>query len=237
MKIIDSFKATEKGFYLVIFSSLVFMISGLILGVYFSDKYEIHIGLAMMSCIVLSLLIYCPIWSFILFKWRKWAFTNVDNINMLIKLSESKNLIYPDNHFYSKYEVCSKTEKIELNILREKRIKEKFNVDIYKDYKTKKFTLKRKIALFFNQKELLKFNINGIIFNQIGEIPWRDFEYCTVNFDKSLINSTSYRNVWINYKLKKDKTVYKYDLGTANNLSMNYFRLEYLLEIYKKLNT
>ena len=104
------------------------------------------------------------------------------------------------------------------------------------DYKIKNFILKRRIALLFNQKELLKFNINGIVFNQITEIPWRDFVYCTLKFDKSLINSTSYRNVWINYKLKNDKTEYKYDLGTTNNLSMNYFRLEYLLEIYKNLS-
>jgi len=236
MKNIDSYKATQTGIYLVLFSALGFMISGFVFAFYTSRKHEFNLGLSTLLFISVSLIIYIPFWSYFLFKWKKWAFKKVNDINILIKLSESKNLIYPENHFYSKYEICSKAEKIKLLKLKEKRLLENSDLNTYNHYRSRNVTLKRKTGIIFNQKPLLKFDISGIKFNNLKKKPWSDFSYINLTFDKTLKGSSSFRGAWIDYKLKKDKTKYKYNLTSINNLNIDYFRLEYLFEIYKKLN-
>ncbi len=116
MKYIDSFKATQTGLYLVIISALTFMLFGILTSIYFIKEFNFHPLLSMLIFIPVSLIIYTPFWSFILAKWKIWSYEKIDDVEIFIKLAERKNLIYPDNHFYTKYELCSKKDK---NLIRE----------------------------------------------------------------------------------------------------------------------
>ena len=124
MKYIDSYKATKTGLYLVIFSALFFMILGIIVAIYFVKVFDFHPLLSLFLFIPLSIIIYTPFWSYILVKWKIWSFKRIVDIDILINLAEKKNLIYPDDHFYTKYEFCPKKDKEVIRELKEQKLKE-----------------------------------------------------------------------------------------------------------------
>ncbi len=69
------------------------------------------------------------IWSYLITKWRIWAFENVRNVHELKKRAVEAKLIWSDNHIFEKTEIRTKNEKIKL-----KKIQEKFALeDVYKE--------------------------------------------------------------------------------------------------------
>lgn len=69
------------------------------------------------------------IWSFMITKWRIWAFKNVRNVHELKKRAVEAKLIWNDNHIFEKTEIRTKNKKIKL-----KKIQEKFAFeDVYKE--------------------------------------------------------------------------------------------------------
>lgn len=69
------------------------------------------------------------IWSYMITKWRIWAFENVRNVHELKKRAIQAKLIWSDNHVFEKTEIRTKNEKIKL-----KKIQEKFVLeDVYKE--------------------------------------------------------------------------------------------------------
>lgn len=69
------------------------------------------------------------IWSYMITKWRIWAFENVRNVHELKKRAVQAKLIWHDNHIFEKTEIRTKNEKIKL-----KKIQEKFQFeDVYKE--------------------------------------------------------------------------------------------------------
>lgn len=236
MKYIDSFKATQIGLYLVIFSALLFVTIGVLIGVYFFKIHELHIAFIPFVIIPISLFIYWPFWSLLLAKWKIWSFKRIDDIEILVKIAERKNLIYPDNHFYTKYEFCSKKDKYLIRKLKKTKLAED-NTDILNNqYKDKEFKVKSYFDILFNNKSLLEISRDGLKIRGIGLIKWDNFSYLNLDFDKS-IKTKGFREIWIDFKIKKDNETYRFDLGEVSFLNINYFKLEYLLDIYKKLDT
>jgi hypothetical protein len=236
MKYINSYKATQTGLYLVIFSALLFMTSGILIGVYLFNNYDVHIAFIPFVFIPLSLLIYWPFWSLILAKWKIWSFTRIDDIEILIKIAERKNLIYPDSHFYMKYEFCSKKDKIKIQELKKTKLSEN-NTNIQINlYKNKEYRVKSYFDILFSNDPLLVINYNGIWLREIGLIQWSNFSYLKLDFEKS-IGYEGFREVWIDYKIQGEKEISRYDLSKISFMNINHFKIEYLLEVYKKLAT
>ncbi|SDY17313.1 hypothetical protein SAMN05444411_1512 [Lutibacter oricola] len=235
MKYIDSYKATQTGLYLVIFSALIFMSLGILTSIYFVKEFDFHPFISVILFISISLIIYTPFWSYILVKWKIWSYKKIDDIEILIKLATRKNLIYPDNHFYTKYEICSKKDK---NLIRElKRIKlAEDNTNILNNlYRDKEFKIKSYLDILLNNEPLLIINYKGVWLKDTGLIKWTNFSYLKLNFDKSM--TEGFRETWIDYKIKGEKEIIRYDLNKLSFMNINYFKLEYLLEVYKKLAT
>ena len=237
MKYIDSYKASQIGLYLVIFSALLFMTLGILIGVYLFINYSVHIAFIPFVFMPLSLFIYWPFWSFILAKWKIWSFKRIDDIEILIKIAERKNLIYPDNHFYTKYEFCSKKDKIRILELKKTKLAEN-NTNILNDlYRDKEFKIKSYFDVLFNNEPMLIINYDGIWLREKGLIKWTSFSYFKLDFDKSMTHGFRGRGAWIDYKTKGENGTIRYDLGGISFMNFNYFKLEYLLEVYKKLAT
>jgi|GEM_PF-2860395 hypothetical protein len=235
MKYIDSYKATQTGLYLVIFSAMIFMSLGILISIYFVKEFDFHPFISMILFVPISLIIYTPFWSYILAKWKIWSFKKIDDIEILIKLAERKNLIYPDNHFYTKYELCSKNDKNLIRELKKTKLAED-NTNILNNlYRNKEFKIKSYSDILLNNEPLLVINYNGVSLKDVGLIKWSNFSYLKLDFDKSM--TEGFRGAWIDYKIQGEKEIIRYDLSKLSFMNINYFKLEYLLEVYKKLAT
>lgn len=69
------------------------------------------------------------VWSFMITKWRIWAFENVRNVHELKKRAIDEKLIWSDNNWFEKTEIRTTSDKLKL-----KEIEKKFdNADIHKE--------------------------------------------------------------------------------------------------------
>lgn len=75
------------------------------------------VGISLVVCIALAWLW----WSWMLPKWRLWAFENVDDIEHLIDRAIQSNLMWPPGHFFQKTEIKTNLQKQKMErILRQK---------------------------------------------------------------------------------------------------------------------
>jgi len=208
---------------------------GILISIYFVKEFDFHPFISMILFVPISLIIYTPFWSYILAKWKIWSFKKIDDIEILIKLAERKNLIYPDNHFYTKYELCSKNDKNLIRELKKTKLAED-NTNILNNlYRNKEFKIKSYSDILLNNEPLLVINYNGVSLKDVGLIKWSNFSYLKLDFDKSM--TEGFRGAWIDYKIQGEKEIIRYDLSKLSFMNINYFKLEYLLEVYKKLAT
>tara|TARA_B110001450_G_C17536600_1_gene446837 strand:- start:185 stop:898 length:714 start_codon:yes stop_codon:yes gene_type:complete len=236
MKYIDSFKATQKGLFLVIISALIFMSFGILTSIYFIKQYDFHPLLSILLFITVSLIIYTPFWSYILAKWKIWSYKKIDDIGILLKLAQRKNLIYPENHFYTKYEICSKKDKQLIKELRKTKLAEDNTPILKKLYLNKEYKVKSYFDILLNNEELIKLNYDGVWLKEVGLIKWKDLSYLKLEFNKSIVEK-GFRNASLVYKINGKKEIVNYQLGIISFLNINYFKLEYLIEVYKKIAT
>lgn len=68
-------------------------------------------GYLILASILLAPLTGWIYWSFVITRWRIWAFTNVDNVHELKSRAISCQLIWPDGHIFEKTEIRTKKEK------------------------------------------------------------------------------------------------------------------------------
>lgn len=68
-------------------------------------------------------------WSFMITKWRLWAFDNVRNVHELKKRAIQEKLIWSNNSFFEKTEIRTVTDKDKLNTLSNKFNQE----DVFQD--------------------------------------------------------------------------------------------------------
>jgi len=223
---IDSFKAVKVGLTIVIISSLIFMLIGLMIGIFCYIKFEFHIAYVL-GFMLLGLIVYWPFWSFLLVKWKIWSFERIDDIQMLIEMAEKRALIYPDSHFYSRNEFCSSRDKQRVKELFEKKKTENNLENIRQAYRNKVVEIYPKYSLT-RDYPLLKLSINGIWFRELGEIVWDKFSKV-----EAKTSGGQYATYWIEYTLKNSEEIEKYNL---NNMNIGYIRLEYFLKTFKKIN-
>ncbi len=86
-------------------------------------KWGIGIGF------VLGFVIAWLVWSFMITKWRIWAFGNVRNVHELKKRAIQEKLIWNDGNVFEKTEIRTLEDKKELKKLEKKFVKE----DIYRE--------------------------------------------------------------------------------------------------------
>lgn len=83
------------------------------------------------------------IWSFMITKWRIWAFENVRNVHELKKRAIQEKLIWNDGNIFEKTEIRSYEDKIKL-----KKLEKKFDK---KDEYKEDYSLPPKIEIFYSK--------------------------------------------------------------------------------------
>ncbi len=86
-------------------------------------------------------------WSFMITKWRIWAFTNVRNVHKLKKQAVQEKLIWRDGSFFEKTEIRTRVDRNKLKQLESKFQKE----DIFKE----DFSLPLVTKIFYSKIDLL----------------------------------------------------------------------------------
>lgn len=97
------------------------------------------IGIAFLIGFVLAWLI----WSYMITKWRIWAFENVRNVHELKKRAIQEKLIWNDGSIFEKAEIRNSNDKIKLKNLEKKFEKE----DEYKE----DYSLPPKMEIFYSK--------------------------------------------------------------------------------------
>lgn len=125
-------KAIKRGHLIVNIPVFITIISCPALALYFKKKYLIPdwgIGVAFLIGFLFAWLV----WSFMITKWRIWAFENVRNVHELKKKAIQEKLIWNDGNIFEKTEIrntedTSKLKKIEKKFEQEDEYKEDYSL-------------------------------------------------------------------------------------------------------------
>lgn len=121
-------KAITRGHLLVNVPVFISLLGTVSLGLYLAHLEIIPdwgIGLSIVIGIALSWLT----WSFMITKWRIWAYENVRNVHELKKRAISEKLIWSDAGWFGKTEIRTTSDRIKLKELEKKFLKS----DIHKE--------------------------------------------------------------------------------------------------------
>ncbi len=223
-----SYKAVRIGFLLVIYSALFFMGSGLVVGIVAFLKFNFHIAF-ILGFMILGLIVYWPFWSYILAKWKLWSYQNVDDFKIFIKLAKKRALIYPDNHFYSRFEFCSNRDKRKLKEIYLKRVNENIESALLEKYKFKTVLIQAGITRLFYNTPLLEISLKGLKFRETDLIEWNK-----ISLARAQSTGGKYPSYSIELMLKNNNTIYRHKL---TNMTTSYLKLEYYIDMFKKLAT
>jgi hypothetical protein len=121
-------KAINRGHLIVNIPVFICIIGIPALSLYLSNqnlipKWGIVIGF------VLGFVIAWLVWSFMITKWRIWAFQNVRNVHELKKRAIEEKLIWNDGNIFEKTEIRTSEDKVELKKHEKKFEKE----DVYRE--------------------------------------------------------------------------------------------------------
>lgn len=121
-------EAISKGHRMVNYPVIGIIVGTIALTFYLvNQKYIPLAGLPV--GIVIAIVLGWLWWSFKITTWRIWAFDNVRNVHELKKRAIREKLIWPDNSFFVKTEIRSKTENDKLNSIANKFLQE----DVFQD--------------------------------------------------------------------------------------------------------
>ena len=86
---------------------------------------------------IIGFILAWGIWSYLIVKWKLWAFSNVKNVHELKRKAIENKLIWPDGSIFNKTEIWSSSDKAKW-----RQINGKFDVkDVYKeDYSIPRIT-------------------------------------------------------------------------------------------------
>tara|TARA_R110002072_G_scaffold302651_1_gene487084 strand:+ start:899 stop:1726 length:828 start_codon:yes stop_codon:yes gene_type:complete len=121
-------KAINRGHLIVNIPVFISMFGIPTLAFYLSDKKLIPnwgIGISF----IIGFIVAWLVWSFMITKWRIWAFENVRNVHELKKRAIAEKLIWKDGKIFEKTEIRSSEQKRKLKLL-EKKFEKK---DIFKE--------------------------------------------------------------------------------------------------------
>lgn len=121
-------KAIKRGHLMVNVPVMVCLI-GIPAVSIFLNQNDVIPGWAVVIGFVLGFVLAWLIWSYMITKWRIWAFERVKNVHELKKRAIEEKLIWKDDHIFEKIEIRFKKDRIKLEELNHKfRTK-----DVYKD--------------------------------------------------------------------------------------------------------
>lgn len=121
-------EAISKGHRMVNYPVIGIIVGTIALTFYLvNQKYVPLAGLPF--GIVIAIVLGWLWWSFKITTWRIWAFDNVRNVHELKKRAIREKLIWPDNSFFVKTEIRSKSENDKLNSIANKFLLE----DVFQD--------------------------------------------------------------------------------------------------------
>ena len=135
-------KAINRGHLIVNVPGFVAIIGCPTFAIYLSKQNLIPswgIGIAFLIGFVLAWLI----WSFMITKWRIWAFENVRNVHELKKRAIQEKLIWNDGNIFEKTEIRNAEDKSKLKKLEKKFEKE----DKYREH----YSLPPKIEIHYSK--------------------------------------------------------------------------------------
>ena len=121
-------EAISKGHRMVNYPSMLIMFGTMGVAGYLGIQ-EIQPTWISPVMFVISLILPWIYWSFMITKWRLWAFENVRNVHELKKRAILERLIWTDDSIFEKTEIRGSTDKEHWNLLKEKFKKD----DIFKD--------------------------------------------------------------------------------------------------------
>ncbi|UTA66810.1 hypothetical protein [Emticicia sp. 21SJ11W-3] len=104
-------EAIAKGHRVLNLPAVVFMLAGFGITVYLS-AHNLIPGWGMVAGFVATFVLSWLWWSFMVTKWRLWAFENVRNVHELKKRAIREKLIWPDNSIFEKTEIRSAADKL-----------------------------------------------------------------------------------------------------------------------------
>lgn len=112
-------KAISKGHQMVTYPGMAIFIITILLSFYMVFLQFIPIEAFLFSAIPAAGLMWLW-WSFMITKWRIWAFQHVRNVHELKKRAIQEKLIWKDNSFFEKLEIRSTSDKEKLTLLQAK---------------------------------------------------------------------------------------------------------------------
>lgn len=139
-------EAIKRGRRMVNLPVLVIMIGGICFVVFLYSNHYIPGVL----CAVGSLLAFVSAWlywSFMITKWRLWAFENVRNVHELQRKAIEAQLIWPEGNFLGKTEIRSAAQRQKLNDLSDKFV--------VKDVFQEDHSLPDETAIFYSRGKLV----------------------------------------------------------------------------------
>jgi hypothetical protein len=147
-------EAIKKGHRTINYPSFIILVCMTILGFYFGTTkklpmWSIPIGF------ILGIILAWIYWSFMVTKWKLWAFENVRNVHELKKRAIQENLIWKDDSIFRKTEIATPSEKEKWRLLSSKFNKE----DIFQD----DLTIESETIIYVSKKNLI-FNAAILVF-------------------------------------------------------------------------
>lgn len=109
-------EAIKRGNRIVNFPVLIIMAGVALFSFFLGSQFKFPAwtsAIAVLACVILPW-IY---WSFMITKWRIWAFENVRNVHELKKKAIEEKLIWPDGSFWEKTEIRTKADRDKIAVL------------------------------------------------------------------------------------------------------------------------
>ncbi|MFD1316730.1 hypothetical protein [Namhaeicola litoreus] len=121
-------KAIKRGHLIVNVPVFIAILGIPVLAIYFS-YLKIIPNWSILVSFVVGFVVSWIIWSFMITKWRLWAFENVRNVHELKKRAIQEKLIWEDGNWFEKTEIRTSNDKHKLKELNKKFLKK----DIHKE--------------------------------------------------------------------------------------------------------
>jgi len=178
------------------------------------------------------------IWSFMITKWRLWAFENVRNVHELKNRAIQEKLIWKDGKWYEKTEIRTSSDKLKLKELERKFQKE----DIYKeDYSIPKSTtiFYSKTTNFIEMGVMLlclglgiyllltsESYVRGTLFTVLGGyFAFKEYKQATNTKPQIEINNNGIKTINTPFKswqeIEREEVVYEFS-GKRSNTFLTY---------------
>lgn len=94
---------------------------------------------------VIGFILGWGIWSYMIVKWKLWAFSNVKNVHELKRKAIEQKLIWPDRSIFNKTEIWSSSDKVKWQ-----QIHEKFNT---KDVCKEDYSIPRITEIYYSKSK------------------------------------------------------------------------------------